>query len=238
MAKFSRLAKGGTPRLAVTPFPLLDGTMLTGEHCAVVPIVGDNEGKVLKGAREFAIEHGVEDPRETDPIYKLGRAIWICALGVVDNDPKIAEDKPEFFFDGGIAQVRKALDRDRIFLLARQQEAWQSEVAPGDKNLKGKEYLEMIIEISEVPEGVELPLERLPLATQRRFVRSLVNTLLTLPALQSLASSSSRATATSSTSSATTSSADAEVADAPKEDANEETPPSPPDELPPPEPAS
>ncbi len=180
MATFSQIAKGGAQRRPIVEFPLIDGTMLRGSDCAVIPLLGDAEGRVLRGAREYAIEHGVSDPKETDPIYKFGRAIWICALGVVDNDPKGVDDKPVLFFDGGVKQVREHLDRDRIFFLARQQEAWQSEIAPNTKNVTAEDISRMLVQIKETPEGVELPLECWPPATQRIFIRSVVNTLLTL----------------------------------------------------------
>lgn len=202
MATFSQVAKGGTQRRPIIDFPLIDGTMLKGSDCAVIPILGDAEGRVLKGAREYAIEQGLTDPKETDPIYKFGRAIWICALGTVDNDPKVPEGKPVLFFDGGVKQIREHLDRDRIFFLARQQEAWQSELSPCTKNITSEDLSRMLMQIKETPEGVELPLECWPLATQRIFIRSVVNTLLTLTSWLSASGSNTPAAGQTSSDSA------------------------------------
>jgi hypothetical protein len=183
MATFSQMMKGGPARHPILPFELIDGTKITGDDCAVIPLLGEAEAKVLKGAREFAIEHGLAEPKPGDPLYELGRAIWTCALGVVDGDPKVPETAPVLFFDGGVKQIREKLDRDRIFFLARQQEAWQSEMAPGVKNLSPEDMQGMIHRIKEAPEGAELPLESWPGATQRIFIRGVVNTLLTLQEL-------------------------------------------------------
>lgn len=179
MATFSQIMRGGPVRHPILPFELIDGTKITGDDCAVIPLFGEAEAKVLKGAREFAIEHGLAEPKPGDPLYELGRAIWTCALGVVDGDPKVPESAPVLFFDGGVKQIREKLDRDRIFYLARQQEAWQSEVAPGTKGVSVEDLQRMLFRIKETPEGVELPLEYWPAAMQRTFIRGVVNLLLT-----------------------------------------------------------
>lgn len=182
MAKFSSIAKGHTARRLVT-IPLLSGDDLV---CDVVPLLVDQESRILSEARAYAKAKGIDDPKDGQPLYELGK--WVHTLVHACVDPDSPVDNPAPYFDGGVAQIidpAKGLDRDRVALLYKYWEAWQDECSPPPRSMTSAEYYAHVIGCAESEEGAMLPFEPLRPAIQRNFVRTMARQVIELLQLKS-----------------------------------------------------
>lgn len=78
-----------------------------------------DEVAALARARSYAVEHGVTDPSETDPLYEQGLAIATVALACVEHDSP--RDAPVRVFESEEALVQnKLVPRELVaYLYAR-----------------------------------------------------------------------------------------------------------------------
>src|SRR5688572_16220574 len=131
MAKFHDIKKGV---LARYPFdlPMPDGTVV---RVALRGLFGENEAKVLQGARQYAIARGLPEPMPDDELYEFGKRVHTVLLGVTDVDSP--DENPEPFF-GSVAEIldeKTGLDPDRIVLLYEAQRMFQDSIAPMSKSM-------------------------------------------------------------------------------------------------------
>lgn len=198
MARFSDIKKGTLARFPFD-FPMPDGTVV---RVALRGLFGDNAARVLQGAREFALARGLPEPMEDDELYVFGKRVHTVLLGVTNADSP--DDKPELFFDGGIADILGGLDDDRIVLLYEAQRMFQDSIAPVSKSMDAMEYSQMVMATALASEDArELPFERLPPVLRRSFVRITCSQLVTALGLKSSGGLGSLDTGKSSENSAT-----------------------------------
>lgn len=172
MPKLSQIAKGARARKPVT-FTLLDGTEVTA---AMRPLDGDDHAEVLAAATEAV--KGIEAQKpEALPAFKFAEAIETVARAFVDPDSDAA--KPEPFFDGGPEDVRKHLDRDRIFWLYEQHTQFQAALSPMKAALGADDFYAAIVALAESEEGQDpLPFETWQPALRGSFMRTTARLLL------------------------------------------------------------
>lgn len=199
MPKFSDIAQGAQAR---KPFEF---TLPSGTVCkvALALVLGEAEATVLKKARDFAKERGVDDPRNGDPLYELGIWVHTIALGVVDPDSP--PEAPLPFFDGGPAQIlneRTGLGREWIALLFGAQQGFQDELAPPPKEMGAVEFFTSVLQIVEAPPRAELPFFRWRRVLQDSFLRMLCGIVVNTPPLKSSPGAASSDGSASSKSSA------------------------------------
>lgn len=144
MAAFSTIAAGARARKRV------EATTIAGDTfaCDLRPVMGEDDALALQRAREFAIARGVADPKEGEPIYELALAVETLALACVDPD---APTSP--FFDGGSAQIRAHLDRDRILYLYETLTAWQATFSPREHKLDWPTFVAKVYELATTEEA-------------------------------------------------------------------------------------
>jgi hypothetical protein len=111
----------------------------------LMALSGLENGEILRNARAFAADRGVEDPREGDPIYGLGIMVHTLAVACVDPD-----NQDELFFDGGVEQILESehLGRDGIIYLFEQQEQWQDLVSPQAHRIDALAFEQMVSELA------------------------------------------------------------------------------------------
>lgn len=109
-------------------------------------LTGTEEAQVLQKARTSAIEHGVENPKDGDPLYELAKMAETLALGVVDHDSP--EEEPRVFFDGGSKQILDEIDGDRIAFLYARWELWQGECSPRIGTLSGEQFYSQMVKVT------------------------------------------------------------------------------------------
>lgn len=194
MARFSEIVRGPRARRKDVRFTTLTGVDAV---CDMRILDGEDEEAVLAAATKAAKAAGAE-AAEGNIVFDFVRACEIVARAAVDPDSPA--DAPAPFFDG-VAEVKKHLDRERIYLLFEVQCAYQDEASPRASTMGVDELVNMLHASALVPEGDELPFERLQPALRRSCMRSLVELALNSDALRSL--SSSPATGTSSSTSTT-----------------------------------
>ena len=98
-----------TEPLAIT----IDGQQIP---CLIRQLMAEQEGEIMREALAFAEGNGAKNPGTDDPLYMLGMMVATIYLGFMDVDAPT-----ELFFDGGLEQVRKCLDRENIaYLWAKQ----------------------------------------------------------------------------------------------------------------------
>ena len=130
----------------------------------VRPLTSLEEAEALSKARAFAVERGVKEPREGDPVYDRAVRTFFVAASCVDHEsPKEA---PEAFCT---AEDAWKLDGERIALLYEQQVAWQDEISPRRLTLSEAEYVGYMTALAVA--GEDLPFDLVPLATQRACLR-------------------------------------------------------------------
>ena len=189
MAKFSDIAKGGLARKRIK-FHTLHGAEVEAD---MRPMSGADYEDVVAAATARAILKGVK-PAPGDAVYEFALDCETVARAFVDPDSPL--DKPEPFFDNADA-VRGALDRDRIFILAREHRSFQDSTSPLVRDMSVEEFWEYVVQHAEVADG-DLPFETWPLYTQRAFIRTTCSRLY----LSQLAKSSSTSAASPEASSA------------------------------------
>lgn len=165
MGTFSTIAAGVRARKRVT------ATTIAGDAfaCDLRPMVGDDDALALQRAREFAQARGVAEPREGEPIYELALAVESLAIACVDPD-----DAAKPFFDGGAAQIRAHLDRDRILYLYETLTTWQASFSPREHTLDWPTFVAKVYELATAGEAdADAPFARWAPAMRESFTRTL-----------------------------------------------------------------
>lgn len=109
-------------------------------------LTGAEESLVLQKAREHALEHGVSDPKDGEPLYEVGKMVWSLSLGILDHDSP--ENDPKLFFDGGAKQILDEVDGDLIAFLFTRWEIWQGECSHQLGSLSGPQFWEQIVKVT------------------------------------------------------------------------------------------
>jgi hypothetical protein len=182
MAKFSTFKKKIRSQRTLFDLPLLltldgeEGTERRSIPVALVGLDGEGDTKVLRAARAFAKEGGVENPKPGEPLYERGLWYYTVLHTVMDAD---VTDKDEPFF-ASIDEILKHCDPDRISLLFHAQRAWQAKIAPDQGTMTDGEYIRHIVELAYAAEEEDrdgemksIPFDSLPFGTQLRFLRRL-----------------------------------------------------------------
>lgn len=132
-------------------------------------LTGVEEATVLQNARAFAIERGVESPKDGDPLYELGKMVETLALGVIDHDSPEAD--PRVFFDGGSKQILDDVDGDRIAFLYARWELWQGECSPRIGTMSGEQFYSQMVKVTVTDD--DLPFAQMSPVTQWILARTL-----------------------------------------------------------------
>ena len=174
MAKFSNLRKGARGYREID-FERPDGQV---DKVRVRALLGARDDEIFRAAKEFATANG-GNPVVGDVEFDRGTYLHTILLACEDVDSPL--DKPEPYFPSLDVILDKdgGLDRDRIVYLFEVQQQVQDEFAPRPKNLTPVQYFDWLQRTAEADDGVELPFERSPRATQRMFVRGLARTVWT-----------------------------------------------------------
>ena len=109
-------------------------------------MTGAETADILEEARKLAVARGVADPKETDPLYELGRQVHTLLITCVDVDTIDSKSDPEPFFDSA-EQILTSLGRDDICYLAEQQEIWQDQCSPQALHITTEQLWEMLAEV-------------------------------------------------------------------------------------------
>lgn len=165
--KLAQIAKGTRAREPLT-FTLLDGQEAA---CDLRVLSGDDDDKILAAASAHAKKLGGE-AKDGDPIFAHALNCEIVALACVDNESSV--DKPEPFF-ASADEVRGALDRDRILLIAEQQRALQDKTSPLKKSLTKEEFFLTVTQLAAVEEGDELPFSKWGRSLLESFTHSMAS---------------------------------------------------------------
>lgn len=169
--KFAQLIKG-TRAERVVEVPGLkkpDGSPIT---VAVRPLTGAEETAVMAGAHDHAVKGGVQNPRQGDELYDLGRMAHTLALACVDVDSP--QDARTPFFGGGATDVLE-MHVEAITYLWEHCELFQEESSPYRKNLSDRELLALASEVAAP--GGEATFIRLSPSTRLRLLRSMAGQL-------------------------------------------------------------
>lgn len=172
MAKFASVAKGKRARKRIS-FTALDGSEV---ECDVGILNGDDDDAILVAASAHARASGAE-AKDGNPIFAFAVDCETVARAFID--PESPTDKPERFF-ADANEVRKNLDRDRIFYLAEQQRAFQETVSPPQREQTVDEYLATVFRVARLEEGDELPFEISRQRAHWSFTRRMARQLSTL----------------------------------------------------------
>ena len=174
MPKYSSL-RTGTRGFRVIDFERPDGEV---DKVRVRALKGSRDDEIFQGAKAFAEKNGGKAV-EGDTEFDRGIYLHTILLACEDSDSPL--DKPEPYFPSLDVILDKdgGLDRDRIVYLFEVQQQVQDEFAPRPKNLTPVQYFDWLQRTAEADDGVELPFERSPRATQRMFVRGLARTVWT-----------------------------------------------------------
>lgn len=159
---------------------------------ALVPFFGGTEVEVLKSARNFARQNGVENPKPGEPIYERGLWLYTVLRSVMDADVTHKDDP---FFES-LDQILSMLDPGRISLLFHAQRAWQAKCAPAPETMAPSLYIQHILELAHAAEEedrtgemYEVPFDHLPVDLQLRFSRRLARQFSTWISTRSLSGS-------------------------------------------------
>lgn len=164
-----------------------DATVMVGLRV----LRGDEQLDVLEKARALAVQRHAE-PKDGDPIYDLGRALYTLELACVDPDAT-DPDAPEARFFDSADQILKSehIGRDGIAYLYECQELWQDECSPQALKLSPERFEQLV---DEVAGSATLdPLVRLRPGTRAIFTRTLAALLRSLQQDKSRSSSDSGA---------------------------------------------
>lgn len=201
MTTFSLVA-GGRASIKRVTFSLISGVEVT---CGIKVLLDGDDDAIETAARAAAKARGVEDPREGNPIYdqwvRRFTLLYACVSVPESADDPTPEDPP-LFFDGGVEQIQRHLDRDRIAWLFAMQQQWQSLVSPRPRDMTRDEYLATVFAHATADVGDDLPFWRWHPALQESFLVTTACLCIGSPALRSLSSSASGGSATSSSSEA------------------------------------
>lgn len=178
MARFSEIVKGPRARRRGVAFTTLGGVEAT---CDLRLLTGADDEAILAAATAAAKRAGAEAV-EGNIVFDFARACEVVARAGVDPDSSETDPRP--YFDSA-EQVKENLDRERIYLLFEAQAAYQDEASPRPSKMGVEELVQMMWASTLVPEGQELPFERLQPVLRRSCMRSLVELALTSDALRS-----------------------------------------------------
>lgn len=181
--KFRQIASGTRARKS------LEIELLQGAAPLLVdvrPLTTAEEIDALARARAYAVEHGLPDPKEGQPVYDLAVMAHVLLLAAVDHDSPAEAPAP--FFDA--IEQPLSLDRDALQLLYEGQVAWQEECSPRKTELTPGEYAGLVMRLAEGDGSADDPfLRRLPRAVLVSCMRTMASQLLGSPPLRSLSSS-------------------------------------------------
>lgn len=196
MARFSQIAKGTRARKTfdfVHTSPT-EGSPHNSVPVDVRPLSTAEEVEALSAARAYAVEQGLAEPKEGQPVYDLAVQAHVVRLACVDHESPA--DRPAPFFDT-IEQVL-SLDRDRLALLYEAQVAWQEQCSPRRTTLSPTEYAVLVYQLAEEETpGADPFFEKLPRATLVSLLRTMARQLVSSPQPRSDASSSPSASGAS-----------------------------------------
>lgn len=172
MAKFSAVIKGTLARESVRC------TTVHGAEfaCDVRAFNGVDDAAVLESARAFAIEHGVESPKDGDPLYEQGK--WVHTILRACVDPDSPAGASAAYFDGGAKDILDNFDRDRMAYLVERQAKLQDSISLGPKTMSPAECIAAAIQMAGSQEADELPFERWRWSMQRAYLRFTADLLL------------------------------------------------------------
>lgn len=193
------LVKKGARAVRAVRFPTIDGTAVEG--CGVRVMNDTLFDAIETAARKAAIDRGVAEPREGNPIYDRWTRIFTVLYGCVDiatcrpgDAPDLFLDEGEavLFFDGGAEQIQTHLDPERIAYLAAMQTQWQQLVSPRPRGLSFDEYRQSVYatSIATIGDGT-IPFWQWHPALQESWLISTARLLVTSPPLKSAPGSSS-----------------------------------------------
>lgn len=179
--RFSEVSKGTYARRSIS-------LEMNGAQVAldIRVLSSDEEADALKGALEYAKEHGMTTAEAGDPLYDLG--LWIHTAAVACVDSSSPADAPRPFFDGGVDQIRNSavLTRTHLAFLYEHQEVWQNEVSPYERILDNDALMGRMYAVAD---GDLRPFVALPPRMRWLFVRGLAARHVTLLAAKSLSGS-------------------------------------------------
>jgi hypothetical protein len=175
--KFSK-APIEPPRTAPATIATVGGVEV---GCSVRHLMADQETAILVDARAFAKARGVEDPKPDDPLYLVGMMVSTVLRGYVDGDAPQGELEP--FFDGGVDQVLRHLDQDRIAYLWAAQCAFQDACSGRVVKLTDAEVLARVHGIASADPNDPAPFADLRPFQQHQLMRAMAKLILSLSAL-------------------------------------------------------
>jgi hypothetical protein len=178
--KFSQ-APVAPPRTAPATIPTVAGVEMA---CRVRHLMAEQEAAILVDARAFAKSRGAEDPRPDDPLYIFGMMVSTVLRGYVDADTQ--PDAPghlDPFFDGGVEQILRHLDQDRIAYLWAVQCAFQDKCSGRAVALTDAEVLVRVHAIAAADPNDPGPFVDLRPLQQQQLMRSMARLILSLSSL-------------------------------------------------------
>jgi hypothetical protein len=149
--------------------------------CKVRHLMADQEAAVLVDARAFAKARGVEDPKPDDPLYLFGMMVSTVLRGYLDADAAPGELDP--FFDGGVEQILRHLDQDRIAYLWAAQCAFQDTCSGRTVALTDVEVLARVHAIAAADPTDAAPFADLRPFQQHQLMRAMAKLTLNLSTL-------------------------------------------------------
>jgi hypothetical protein len=149
--------------------------------CRVRHLMADQEAAILQEARAFAKTRGVEDPEPDDPLYLFGMMVSTVLRGYVDTDGAPGALEP--FFDGGLDQVLRHLDQDRIAYLWAAHCAFQDACSGRAVKLTDAEVLARVHAIAAADLNDPSPFADLRPFQQQQLLRAMAKLILSLSAL-------------------------------------------------------
>lgn len=177
MGKFREIARGNLD-IDRAPIEFIDGTTDT---IGLRLLLGSEEDAILTAARTAAVQRGVTDPKDGNPIYDAWVARYTVFHAAVDPDEG---HRAESYFESA-EQILHNLDDDRVVYLAERQRTWQDARSPRLRSLNRDQYIGAVLEIATAGEGEDLPFERWHPALRKSFLRISCSLLLNSPGLKS-----------------------------------------------------
>jgi hypothetical protein len=152
--------------------------------CKVRHLMADQEAAVLVDARAFAKARGVDDPRPDDPLYIFGMMVSTVLRGYVDADASTTmPGQLDPFFDGGVEQVLRHLDQDRIAYLWAAQCAFQDKCSGRAVALTDVEVLARVHVLAAADPTDPAPFADLRPFQQQQLMRAMAKLILSLSTL-------------------------------------------------------
>jgi len=171
MGLFSAIAKGSRARKRGVACTTLDGVAFT---CDLGVIDAGQESEVLAAATKRATATGAE-AKPGGVVFDFEYAVQLVAISALDPDSQ--DDKPAMFFDGGADQIRGALDRERVLMLAEVQRVHQEATSPLVRKMGQEEFFSLVVRLASEEEGAADPFWTLPRSMRESFTRSMAGLL-------------------------------------------------------------